>query len=102
MGSVLTSASEACVACGSNFKPLARQVAEISVERSFPILTVCWGPTIGFRSEPAVYSKPSYFNIAGGLKFFGFELGHTKDYGPNSKKWPKYVGKLKSAPKYKV
>ena len=54
MGSVLTSASEACVACGSNFNPLARQVAEISAQRSFPIVTVCWGPTIGFRSEPAV------------------------------------------------
>ena len=35
-------------------RPLARLVTEISVEKSFPIVTVCWGPTIGFRCEPAV------------------------------------------------
>ena len=58
MGGVLTGAREACVACGSNFKPLARQFAEISAERSFPIVTVCWGPTIGFRSELVVPMDP--------------------------------------------
>ena len=56
MGGVLTGGQEACVACGPNFKPL---VAEISAENSFPIVPVCWGPTIGFRCEPAVWEKVS-------------------------------------------
>ena len=45
-----------------NFKPLARKVAEISAGRSFPIEKVCWGPTIGFQSEPTVHnhSKTSH------------------------------------------
>ena len=59
MGGVLTGGREACVACSSNFKPLARLVAKISTEKSFPIVTVSQGPTIGFRCEPAVkYIQP--------------------------------------------
>ena len=54
MGGVLTGGREACVACGPNLKPLVRLVAEISVEKSFPIVTLCRGPTIGFRCKPAV------------------------------------------------
>ena len=61
MGGVLTDGREACVACGPNFKPLARLVAEISVEKLFPIVTVCWGPTIGFRYKPAV--RPKWHNL---------------------------------------
>ena len=49
LGGVLTGGREACVECGPNFKPLASLVAEISVEKSFSIVTVCQGPTIGFR-----------------------------------------------------
>ena len=56
MGGVLTGCREACVACSPNFKPLARLVAEISAAKSFPIVMVSQGPTIGFRCEPAVYS----------------------------------------------
>ena len=54
MGSVLTGGSEACGECGPNFKPLAHLVVEISADTSFPIVTLCWGPTISFRCEPAV------------------------------------------------
>ena len=54
MDSVLTGGREACVACSSNFKPLACLVAEISAEKSFPIVTVSQDPTIGFRCEPSV------------------------------------------------
>ena len=54
MAGVLTGGREACVACSPNFKPLARLVAEISAEKSFPIVTVSQGPTIGFRCKPAV------------------------------------------------
>ena len=49
MGGVLTGGGEAFLASGPNFKPLASLVAEISVEKSFSIVTVCQGPTIGFR-----------------------------------------------------
>ena len=56
MGGVLTGDREACVACIPNFKPLACLVAEISAEKSFPIVTVSQGSTIGFRCEPAVRS----------------------------------------------
>ena len=52
MAGVLTGGREACVACSPNFKPLARLVALISAEKSFPIVTVSQGPTIGFRCEP--------------------------------------------------
>ena len=55
MGGVLTGGREACVAFGPNVKPVAHLVAEISAETSFPIVTVCWGPSIGFRCEPAVH-----------------------------------------------
>ena len=48
MGGVLTGGREACVASSQNLKPLARLVAEISAEKSFPIVTVSRGPTIGF------------------------------------------------------
>ena len=54
MGSVLTGGMEVCVACSPNFKPLTRLVAEISAEKSFPVVTVSQGPTIGFLCEPAV------------------------------------------------
>ena len=54
MGGVLTGGREAFVACRQNFKPLACLVAEISAEKSFTIVTVSQGPTIGFRCEPAV------------------------------------------------
>ena len=54
MGGVLTGGREACVACIPNFKPLACLVADISAEKSFPIVTVSQGPTIGFRCESAV------------------------------------------------
>ena len=54
MGGVLTGGREACVACIPKFKPLACLVAEISAKKSFPIVTVSQGPTIGFRCEPAV------------------------------------------------
>ena len=56
MGGVLTGDREACVACISNFKPLACLVAEISAQKSFPIVTVSRGPVIGFRCKPAVNS----------------------------------------------
>ena len=55
MGGVLTGGRESCVSCSSNFKPLARLVTEISAEKSFPIVKVSQGPTIGFLYEPAVY-----------------------------------------------
>ena len=62
MGGVLTGVKEACVACRPNFKPLACLVAEISAEKSFPIVTVSQGPTIGFRCEPAV-CVPNAFSV---------------------------------------
>ena len=61
MGGVLTGGREACVACSSNLKPLSRLVAGISAEKSFPIVTVSQGPTIGFRCEPAVHSISDRF-----------------------------------------
>ena len=54
MGGVLTGGREACVACKPNFKPVACLLAEISAEKSFSIVTVSQGPTIGFQCEPAV------------------------------------------------
>ena len=54
---VLNGGREAFFACGPNFKQLGRLVAEISVETWFPIVTACWGPTIGFRCKPAVSPK---------------------------------------------
>ena len=61
MGGVLIGGREACVACISNFKPLTCLVAEISAEKSFPIVTVSQGPTIGFRCEPAVHNKCCFY-----------------------------------------
>ena len=58
MGGVLTGGREACVVCGPNVKPLAHLVANISAEKLFLILMVSWGPTIGFRCEPAVDLVP--------------------------------------------
>ena len=55
MGGVSIGGREACVACRPNFKHLACLVAEISAEKSFPIVTVSQGPTIGSRCKPAVY-----------------------------------------------
>ena len=46
MGGMLTGGREACVVCIPNFKPLACLVAEISAEKSFPIVTVSQGPTL--------------------------------------------------------
>ena len=54
MGGVLTGGREACVACIPNFKHMACLVAEISAEKSFLIVTVSQGPTIGFRCKTAV------------------------------------------------
>ena len=75
MGGVLTGGREACVACGPNFKPLARLVAEISAEKSFPIVTVSRGPTIGFQCEPAVCGNHNSWGLGsdlGDLKLHGF------------------------------
>ena len=67
-----TVAGKAFVVCGPNFKQLGRLVAETSVETWFPIVTACWGPTVGFRCKPAVRN-----NQAGGRGWGG--VGRVED-----------------------